>query len=302
MFNNTHYNCMITRKLFHEPGTDKLLLFILYGISAIITVAVNILLIRTLLNGRKSMQNNLFVILCISDVCVGSITLPLTMVLFTKINENIYCILYPIIIFFFWVPTTFSWNMTIIIAIDRYLIITKPALHSKYMTSKVLCFSIFISFLSSVLFAFWYIFTKKTSGHLAENNNCVTVFESMELCEILIVTALYTHLVMFVHKEAKKMADSRHVNNKRKHFSVRMAKTIALILLCLALCNVSQLIGTMYVKHSGNRNAVVVRSVTFSAHLIVSLNSFFNAVILMTRSRKLQENSRRVRKITGSIK
>ena len=89
MVNNSQ-NCMMFRNLFQPEGHDKLFLKTAYAISAAITVTANIAVSRVLfLQKKRTRTENLFLILSMSDIIVGAITIPFTTILFyTEIPQT----------------------------------------------------------------------------------------------------------------------------------------------------------------------------------------------------------------------
>ena len=79
---NNSTACYRTWQYFHEPGIDLTVLHIAFIITALLILASNgILLQRLLLKKKKTRHDKLFIILSISDMSVGTITVPLVSLL-----------------------------------------------------------------------------------------------------------------------------------------------------------------------------------------------------------------------------
>ena len=287
--NLSYHNCMMVRNVFLQHGIDILFLQLTYGLSALMIIIANILLIRMLLRQEMNKVNILFLILSCSDLIVGTGTIPLlTSWFFTEIDERVYCKMFPIGQFFLYCPVIFSWIMTIIIAIDRYLVITKPLLHAKYMGHRALWFYVSFSFVFSFAVALWKILAVKLTANLIEST--FAAFKGLvEITFIVITASLYIHLLIFVRRRARIMAGSRHEHSGQKSYSARTTKTIALVFVCLVCCNLTELCGYVYYVHLDHTlEPELLRNLVFWLLLPLLLNSFFNAVIVMSRSAKLK--------------
>ena len=138
--NRTLHNCRMLRQIFEQPGTDTVVLQVAYGTFSVLIILVNLKVIKVLLQQKQTRANKLFIILSISDIVVGFVTLPLTLLMFTDINEYVYCKIFPVTLFFIYAPINFSWTTTIVIAIDRFCMITKSTLHETFISDKILYF------------------------------------------------------------------------------------------------------------------------------------------------------------------
>ena len=286
---NQSRNCMMFRNLFETQGIDKLLLKIGYSISSVITVAINVALIRVLWpQRRRTRANKLFTVLSMSDIVVGMFTLPFTTLLFyTEISEEIYCKLIPIIIYAIFTPVNFSWTTTIVIAADRFLVITQRRLHHKYITDKTMHFVLINNFIVANLLSLWTLTTTRYPRKILEANPFTITLTILETMFISITAMMYIYLLYYVRRTAKVMKLSRCKSKKQKSYTHRTTKTAAYIFVCLVTCNVTQLVGMTYVILSRNDNKIIIRNAIFWPTLALNLNSFFNAVILICRKSNL---------------
>ena len=204
---NVKSNCEIHYELIKTPHIYRLTIPIAYGFVAILIIVANIRLIRLLIKQRKNTINLSFIILSCSDLFIGAVTIPL-MLLEEFVEYKYYCqireITYASMGF-----ALFSWNMTLIIAIDRYLIVTRPTLQAKYITRKIIYFFTFIN----IIYVFGTIF--------------IFIFATRMVCAIIevfkvIVTGLiltiYIHLVIVVRQKAMVMKGRRHGYNQKSNF------------------------------------------------------------------------------------
>ena len=80
------------------------------------------------------------------------------------------------------------------------------------------------------------------------------------------------------------MQGSRH-GKKQDSYSIRTAKTVFLVLLCLVGCNLSNRAVVLYICFHQNLDTKVKHTMIGGFCLLSYSNSFFNAVIIISRSR-----------------
>ena len=212
---------------------------------------------------------------------VGGITIPLTMLLFyTDISEHVYCKLVPLIVYFIYAPVNFSWTTTIVIALDRVLMVTKNNLHYKYLTKKVICTILISNFCMSNGMSLWNLSTVKFSKKILDINPFNITLIILEICFICLTAAFYLYLLRFVWRQSKIMDRNRITDNKESYCSRTTRTTILYILICLVVCNFTQLFGMIYVTLSNTENSI---NILFWKLLALYLNSFLNAIILILR-------------------
>ena len=283
---NWTQNCLMLRNLFKTEGIDKMLLKIGYGVLSVLILAVNVAVIKSLLTQRRKKRTcKLFILLSVSDVVVGAVTIPLAMLLFyTYIPEDTYCKLVPVIIYFIYAPFKFSWLTTILIAVDRVLMITQRNLHLKYMTDKMICIIVIFNFCAANSIALWHLLSVKYSTKILEQNAFNITLSVLEMCLILVTTMLYIYLLWYVRKKCKIMECNRITNERR--YGRGTTQTTANVFVCLVVCNLTQLLGLIFVTWSKTKSNIIIRNAIFWPTLALYMNSFLNAVILMHRGRK----------------
>ena len=282
------HNCMLIRSVLGNYGTDIVVLQVGYGIVSLVTIVVNIMLIQILIKRKKNKIDYLFLILTCSDLVVGSATLPLFITLFvTKIDEGHYCNIFLAVQFFLYCPVTFSWLMTMVIAADRYFVIMKPRFHLKYMNDKAVLFYVCGCLGFSIAVALWKMLAVELSHNLVDSL-FATVKGVLETLLIFVTASLYIHLLIYLRQQAKRMQDNRLGTVRKRSYHIQTTKTVALIFLCMACCNMTEVVG--YLIHSKFvriTDKITLRNVIFWLLLPLLLNSSCNAIILLCRSRKL---------------
>ena len=285
---NNSAPCYLTGQYFHEPGIDLTILQIAFIMTALLILASNGMLLRKLLpKKKKTRPDKLFIILAISDIGVGAITVPLISLFAFSLNEDIICSLYKTIAFFAYYPFVFSWTMVIIIAIDRCLMVTKSDTYGKYVTIKVL-----YGFIGFIFVIYTCIFGAVIpEGELAVNSSKVSPIHIiqivLELLFMFTIAALYSYLLCYVRRKAKKFANNRSIHGQLS-YGDKLTKSIFLIYLCLIIFTLPQIAGLLswLLDPTAMPSETTVRNKSCWLLLALYSNSYANAMILLYRSKK----------------
>lgn len=186
---------------------DILALQIFYIITSIVTVITNLVpLLKLWKKIIKSRPDKLFIIMSISDVCVGLFSIPMaTLCLFIK-DKELLCKFSPVILFFAYTfPYTFSWLMIIIISLDRVFMITKRYIYSRYITIKVLYGIIILSMIIIIVSGIYGNITNVKSFR-------PTLFRPViEIVTIAITIIAYLYFFYYIRSRLKRISKkSRH--------------------------------------------------------------------------------------------
>ena len=278
--------------IYHSYDSESIVLKVVDAIVCVVIICANSYLIKLLWNKRRISMNILFIILSCFDILTGIVTVPMY-TLVTTIHIK-YCSFFHVADFISIFSSGYPWFMITLIAIDRYLSITKhPRIHAKYMTTKRICYYVVIFVGLTVTISLWYTCIKSREQFIELNIASVTDFTGLILIILLLVTfSLYIHLVIFVYKKDKFMQGSRH-GKKQDSYSIRTAKTVFLVLLCLMGCNISDATMLIYISVNQNLDTKFKFTMVGWFGLLSYSNSFFNAVIIINRSR-ISKQSKRV--------
>ena len=284
MRNNSTESCFARKHEFEDIGIDQVFLLIGYGLSGLTIISINFVLIRALSKQKRTRATVLLLVLSISDDGVGFVSIPFVMLRFAYLTKNMYCALVPFTTFFLYFPATFSVGVTIIISIDRCLMVTKYIFHTKYVTTGVITFKLILMFVLSFAWSFsnaiTFILHKKSVGIFFAG-------QSVAQGVIVIFTCgLNLHLYCFVKRTSRKMATSRH-EGATESYSSRLTKTIAYIFFCMLFFT-----GTQVLLNATEQmltiNAILRRSLSMWGVLFIYTNSYINAIIVLTRSSNLR--------------
>ena len=292
--NSTTKSCQIWSD-FQDSGIEKVSLLIGYGITGLLIISLNLVLIRALSKQPRTRATMLLLVLSISDVGVGFFTIPFTMLRFVNLSKNVLCDLLPSIMFFSYFPFSFSYGVTTIISIDRCLMVTKSNFHTKYMTTGIITFKLIALFVICLAGS---IMISITSFHV--NPKVAGIFYACQLViqfTIIMVTCyLNLKLYCFVKQTSQQMAASRHEGTQESYCS-RMTKTISYIFICMLFFTGTQVIIYGVISMVNMRN-IIRRNLAMWGLLLLFSNSYINVIILLARSSNLRyttpKNKRKV--------
>lgn len=280
--------CYKAWQYFHEPGIDLTVLKMAFITTAVLILASNSTLLgKLLLKREKTRADKLFIMLSLSDMGIGACTIPLLLLLTFSLNLDIVCLLHPVTTFFTYYPYLFSWAMVIIIAIDRCLMITKSNTYGKYVTIKFLYLFIGIVFLAITCVSAVVIPKGKYKLHSRKISAVFTFQIFMQLISIFTVAALYSYLLYYVRKKAKKF-DSNRRRHSQQDYSEQVTKSTFLIYLCLIFFSLPHAVGLLVWLSNPPATPSNVTVRNRFCWLVLSLysNSYINAMILLYRAVK----------------
>ena len=275
--NMDNSGCATLIQWFGDREYDIFLLAVFYYIIAVVIVIANGLLLYKLLEKKqKRRTDKLFIILSLSDICVGLVSVPVTSLPFFITDFEILCKLSTSVIFFFYFPYIFSWTVVIIISVDRVLMVTRCHMYQKFVTMNVLYFLIAFFLLKdilSVIFMSLYLDALEFSNTLLQFILLLT--ESFFIFSTVI---LYLYLLYFVKSKSKKMRPFRHTLNQ---YEKRLTVKIIVIFICLVIFTMPQFVGIIFTFYVDVESPTRKRNIVYWKTIILYTNSSVNAIILL---------------------
>ncbi len=279
---------------------------IVLSLISVITIPLNGLIAIAILKTKKTAADPLswyyMLLITLSGCSIGTLVIPVNVVLFTTECQIRNCSLEYSAIFIGQIVCQFSAYVTFLIAIHRYFISTPDRnRRCSFFTSKTGAHKLtIIAFLISMLHGFVSVnFFGKLSTSLPN-----VIMKAVDFILGLTIYFIYLRLYITIHRYAKNIRvrfqdnfELRPMHSariiRRPKYVRSLAVTISLILIALAICYIPFLIMDLWTsfytfikeEHSP-RN---VRFVYFLSYAFVFLTSVANGGIILHRNRDIRE-------------
>lgn len=257
--------------------TLTMIITVAYSVLICLILYFNSSLIQSLRRQQSTRIRNLFLILSITDLGVAMLCAPTAMVMIIGISHGDQCRLYPYLTFFVSFPFSFSLFMTMIISLDRCMVITTPGFYSK-LSKRYVAFLIplclFLSATTSFFFSIDFSFYTP-----------IIMISSFTLV-VLLIGVSQVYLIWYVRKKMSRMNVSRHSNID---YNRRMTVTVAMMFFCAVLCNIPWLILFSFITFFDGPNNSNTGALMSCTTLVLYSNSFLNAIIVLKRSSNLKK-------------
>ena len=257
-----------------KSTAEEITLQTLFILCFIVILFTNASLLWCLCSQRKKVRaTNLFIIQSITDISVGLFSLPLVAWEVFKIPRTIGCsVPCELLIVFHYFPYIFSWMLTIVIAIGRWLVVTKGLKYKIVVTTRKLL---------KILMVLLSLTAGLSVLQLAFTLNVRTIMKVViEITLILVTIGSYLHLLHFVRKRSKREKPYSGMN-----FSRRLTKTIVWIFFCQVFLTAPQLVYFFVLIPYGTLSNLTSRmkaKLLFRWMLVLRYsNCFTNALLLL---------------------
>lgn len=277
----------------HGYSWRNVSLFCGFCMIAGLTVILNFLVVKVLSARKRTSGENLFFLLSISDFFVGMVTLPLFSLRFLNLSSELKCKLYPWMNFFTVFPFGFSWCLTTLITIVRYVVLLHKDCRSVFLGNKwnnVFCV---IACLANILLGSISALLEERKirderAELSSNLPNISLTQVVIVCfEALLIfcnSVLTMRLYRFVQRQTKSIEAHRHT---KEDTSKKMTKTVINIFICLTLCQTPHALTVTSLWFKLVENSETVFFLVNITTLFLFSNSCWNAVIIL-RSSKVQ--------------
>ena len=285
-FNNTTaYEEWEPRCLIVQSNSVDLLILQIYIIfTALAIITSNALLLHRLLKKqRKTRADKIFTILSCSDIGVGLFSIPVISLELFSCASNVFGAKFPFYLlrnFAISFPFIFSWTLTIIIALDRVLIITKAQIYKKYITMKVLYWVIILFLLFIFVLLTLAIMELQGNGHNSYMTYYITLL--FELCFIVVTVIAYAYLFHFVRSKSRVVENKRH---GRTDFNKKLMMTITYTYICLLFFTLPHFAGIAIYFFVQIRDQKILINLIYWIIILPYSNLYANAFIILYRSR-----------------
>ena len=255
-----------------ENTNDMRFLKTICIITGLMIVASNSFLLRKIWYKKKVTRTNLIVIvLCITDFDVGLISVPiLLMDVFSA--DYVPCLIScNVMKYFDYFPFCYGWLVTIFLAVDRCLLVTKEKLYENTVTKRVLIKVLLALFALFVTVSFYTTFQKASLGFWI-------VHLVIEILSILAFIISYTYIFIFVKSKSNSIKSSKHCKFQTKR---RLLRTITYMFLCLVFLTSPRYVVVCLAMYSDVSLLVSLKTI-FWAYIITYSHCYANCFIIIT--------------------
>ena len=241
-----------------ENTNDMIFLKTICIITGLIIVNSNSYLLWKIWYKKKITRANLIlIVLCITDFAVGLVSVPIFLMDVFSAGYNECLISCNVMKFFDYFPFCYAWLLTIFLAVDRCLLVTKQKLYEDTITKRVVIKVLLALFALSVTVSFYTTFQKTSLGFWI-------VHFVIEILSILAFIICYTYIFIFVKSKSNAIKSSKHCKFQTKK---RLSRTITYMFLCQVFL-------------TSPRYVVLCLAIYADVSLIVSLKAIFWAYII----------------------
>lgn len=271
---------------------DKIILMCIYGITACFITILNAYMFNILRKKDRKRANVQFMILTISDLTNGAISMPIVMLKFIDFGDSVNCKIRAFVQFAYLFPLIYSWLITVGISIDRLVVVLMPRLHEDIvgrlnLLYRVVCLLFCLGGSISTAYFYWEEGTKPIS--FSESNKRASAEFSApqfsgEIVVVFAICVLQLVLIINVNRKANVIKESRQGANS---YNRKVTNTVSLLILFTVISTIPRLV--IHGLELFNRSMADKRSragyyVVHASVLSIHLNSLFSAVILLLRT------------------
>ena len=287
MASTVDFDCMLCVIFENRPANAEITIAIVLNIIVTITtVTGNSLLLAVFIKTRSlhTPANMLLIALCISDLLVGVIVLPLFTSVLPMREWMVPYTLYYVYRYAFLLCDGLSFLCLIFIALDRYLAVCFPFMYERNATcTRIICLVV----ITSVI---WTIYSVVSFVHIKAFLTGCAMVEFLVFAVIVFCYLKVYRVVSYQRKIIFRMGntvarDGRQDAMRRNH-ELNRTHTISVILVCFSICFLpSYCFLIYYLVNLGSScgNADQMHHISFWSTFLVLANSAINPVIYCLR-------------------
>ena len=226
---------------------------------------------------KRKRATAMFILLCIADVIVALISIPLFYTALFNVNHSL-----PFfhnchsLVFVMVVPVYFSWYVTVTITLDRFLLVKYPIRYRNFMRGKKILRTLSIWFPIYVTIMLLVYYEKELMG--------ITIIGGIvQATSTLILFVGYGYIIMVTRRKININSQVRDRRNRR------LTMTIFYIFLSQVVFALPATITIfLYVKSWGDLN--MEKKMGYWSKIFLFSNSFANALVLLQSQNKIIKN------------
>ncbi|XP_057295673.1 uncharacterized protein LOC130624121 [Hydractinia symbiolongicarpus] len=279
---------------------DRIILISLYGVTTCLIVVLNAYVYSRFKKEEKTRINVQFVVLTVSNLLNGMLSLPIVMLKFINFGDNFNCKIRVAVQFCYLFPMIYSWFITVGISIDRLVVLTISRLSGDLINRlnilyRVICFIFCLIISMGAAHQYWLVSSNAMTFKEADVGNPMQVGLSqiiIEACVVFLPCIIQMMLVGIVNrKESVMLEGGENVNSHNR----KIINTISLLI----LFNVLTTVPRMITQAMQTYHPVIMDTRKRSGYywinigvLCLHFNSLFSALILLRRTSTFKVNTR----------
>ena len=255
-----------------EDTFDYILLKILVVLAIMANIITNSAVIWRIYSSRKQTRANvMFAFLSVSDLFIAFLSFPMfCLTLFHLSNLPIHIKDCNLNLYVMYLPTYCSWYLTVLIAIDRLLVIKYNKKYENYVSKKVLVRSVLVGLT---------VYIGTTIAFFLKRDSMATAIVASVFQLVLTGTVFITYIYILWFTR-RKLSSFQNNACHRQQAIHRLTWTIFYIFLCQVIFALpGPVVNFVYTEHWGD--AGLERKLRYWARVLFFSNSFINGWILL---------------------
>ena len=275
-----------------EDTFDYILLKILVVLAIMANIITNSAVIWRIYSSRKQTRANvMFAFLSVSDLFIAFLSFPMfCLTLFHLSNLPIHIKDCNLNLYVMYLPTYCSWYLTVLIAIDRLLVIKYNKKYENFVSKKVLVRSVLVGLT---------VYIGTTIAFFLKRDSMATAIVASVFQLVLTGTVFITYIYILWFTR-RKLSSFQNNACHRQQAIYRLTWTIFYIFLCQVIFALpGPIVNFVYIEHWGD--ARLERKLRYWARVLFFSNSFINGWILLRSQLGIKKTEYVKREACGTV-
>lgn len=275
-----------------EDTFDYILLKILVVLAIMANIITNSAVIWRIYSSRKQTRANvMFAFLSVSDLFIAFLSFPMfCLTLFHLSNLPIHIKDCNLNLYVMYLPTYCSWYLTVLIAIDRLLVIKYNKKYENFVSKKVLVRSVLVGLT---------VYIGTTIAFFLKRDSMATAIVASVFQLVLTGTVFITYIYILWFTR-RKLSSFQNNACHRQQAIHRLTWTIFYIFLCQVIFALpGPIVNFVYTEHWGD--AGLERKLRYWARVLFFSNSFINGWILLRSQLGIKKTEYVKREACGTV-
>ena len=271
---------------------DYILLKILVVLAIMANIITNSAVIWRIYSSRKQTRANvMFAFLSVSDLFIAFLSFPMfCLTLFHLSNLPIHIKDCNLNLYVMYLPTYCSWYLTVLIAIDRLLVIKYNKKYENFVSKKVLVRSVLVGLT---------VYIGTTIAFFLKRDSMATAIVASVFQLVLTGTVFITYIYILWFTR-RKLSSFQNNACHRQQAIHRLTWTIFYIFLCQVIFALpGPIVNFVYIEHWGD--ARLERKLRYWARVLFFSNSFINGWILLRSQLGIKKTEYVKREACGTV-